>query len=129
MKYVESAWIMLRPGGMKANSATWAGQARFGISFCSLHAENGSMHHWILPFLLQRSSRNALAGRDSASPKKTTKPKTPDVAIDLNRMLRIIVHRGHSRPEIRRLACRFSGAPRGCKSEGTVELQFLQGCN
>src|SRR5262245_6527221 len=100
MKYVESAWIMLRPTRPLAKSATWAGQARFGISFCSLHAENGSMHHWILPFLMQRSSRNALAGRGSASPRKTTTPKTPDVAIDLNRMPMIIVHRRHSRPEI-----------------------------
>jgi hypothetical protein len=65
MKYVESAWSMLRPGITVANSTICAGQAVFG---CGGTTHIGLRHHDSLAFPFafgrgrQRSSKNALAG-------------------------------------------------------------------
>jgi len=81
MKWVESAWIMLRPGGIVANWIASIRQPRLTAVFWFLHLLAGARHEPSLPVTreMQMSSRNAPAGPDETSPKPSdADPKTTD---------------------------------------------------
>src|SRR3954453_19721478 len=98
MKYVESAWTMLRPGMTVPKSMICCGQARFGCGGC---AQVGFRHHDSFPFTLgrgrQRSSKNALA--DCVAVKAMSRKIATKLDRDFMRLLRLFDKERKSPPK------------------------------